>query len=394
MYQSQSNYTVSKLVSVFQRYYERPADGQIREAAGKLATELVCKSYRFPQPRQIQKNGKNVVFFSDWRANVILRNIDSQLRSGYGIHFPDRIEIVRQLIRLVDERAFAEVIRTDVKGFFESISYELVLQQIREDRRVCNQTLSLLFRLKEMLPATMKGLPRGLPIASTMSEMFMGEIDRTIRSVPGVYFYMRYVDDIVLLSYGPRGSVLKEIAAAMTEHGLVLNSEKTEVVASGSQDRLEISYLGYTLSASFIQKKAPITVSISQEKVKKIKSRIISALLAFGRDRDFSLLKDRIHFLADASPVFSKGRIQGALRRGLFFNYNLINEVDALKELDSFKAAAIYSNRPGFSRKASLHLSGEQKRILASISFLRGYEQKRRKSFSGHRMTKIMEAFQ
>lgn len=42
------------------------------------------------------------------------------------------------------------------------------------------------------------GLPRGLSISSVMSELYMKYFDLRIRRLEGVYYYARFVDDIVV----------------------------------------------------------------------------------------------------------------------------------------------------------------------------------------------------
>ncbi len=54
--------------------------------------------------------------------------------------------------------------------------------------------------LFELLDRNIVGLPRGVPLSATLSEYSMKRFDRFVSTLPEVYYYARYVDDIVIVT--------------------------------------------------------------------------------------------------------------------------------------------------------------------------------------------------
>lgn len=91
------------------------------------------------------------------------------------------------------------VVRLDVRHFYESINREAILMKLVEDARLSYTTLDLLQTLfKNPIIASSTGLPRGLGISAELSELYMKYFDLSIRRVGGVYYYARFVDDIIV----------------------------------------------------------------------------------------------------------------------------------------------------------------------------------------------------
>lgn len=91
------------------------------------------------------------------------------------------------------------VIRLDIKSFYESINKEAVLEKLYSEYRLSPQTVFLLkqlFNTQDIKESS--GVPRGLSVSSCLSELTMKYFDIEIKQLEGVYYYARFVDDIII----------------------------------------------------------------------------------------------------------------------------------------------------------------------------------------------------
>jgi retron-type reverse transcriptase len=112
------------------------------------------------------------------------------------------------------------VLTADIRRYFPSIDHQLLLAQLRQVI-ACEGSLWLLERIIangaepahaiDAFPGdtllTPLERPRGLPIGNLTSQFLanfhLDRFDHTIRALPGVEAYLRYVDDFALFASGP-----------------------------------------------------------------------------------------------------------------------------------------------------------------------------------------------
>ena len=63
-----------------------------------------------------------------------------------------------------------------------------------------NETKQLLEKIFNKVQQP-NGLPRGLNISATLAELYMKDFDHNIVTTDGVFYYSRFVDDIIIFSY-------------------------------------------------------------------------------------------------------------------------------------------------------------------------------------------------
>ena len=150
-------------------------------------------------------------------------------RRGFGTH-----RALRRFARASREHRW--VLTADIRLYFPSIDHRLLLEQLR---RVigCEATLWLLERILangaeppcaiDAFPGdtllTPLERPRGLPIGNLTSQFLanfhLDGFDHTIRALPGIEAYLRYVDDCALFAESPeplrraRSRIERELAA-------------------------------------------------------------------------------------------------------------------------------------------------------------------------------------
>jgi retron-type reverse transcriptase len=132
---------------------------------------------------------------------IVLRCVNRIIRSSTNIRPSDRDILVRQIITILKEGVPHRVYKFDVKKFFESINLNDLLNRIRNDERIPkNVTIILSKYIKHLITLGVIGIPRGIPLSATLAEYSMQIFDSSISRLPNVYYYARYVDDILIVT--------------------------------------------------------------------------------------------------------------------------------------------------------------------------------------------------
>ena len=184
--------------------------------------------------KTFQLDGKNIYQVEPSLENLLLMGmLNRNLRSCYKVQPANRIAILYVLRNLLEEKHEVILLRLDVKSFFESISFDKLLTKLEDDGILCPESFKLLEQIKMSYMGKGKtnvGVPRGVPCSSFLAEIYMRDIDSRIKSIPGVYFYQRYVDDMVVLIYPKDASTTPsvyydEICKIVNSKGLELHSK-------------------------------------------------------------------------------------------------------------------------------------------------------------------------
>lgn len=357
--------------------------------------EILAKpeDYVFQSLRLVKRQNKNMYLITDNENRLYdeftLRKINHNLKRIYKLKQSDRTSIIKQIQNLLNEKTNCYVYRLDIKNFYESIDKELIYSIIDSSYVVTRDTKILLqkFLFETFLE---KGLPRGINLSATLSELYMKNFDRYVKNIEGVYYYARFVDDIIVFSTNPISiGIFNDYLKSNL--GLDLNLDKTREYKldfkSKQNAKLSIDYLGYNFKVDIsLRNKNPIikiVTEISERKINKIKSRIIYSLIDYNRSLDYSLLKKRLLFLTCTYTIsslqgkISKYKNDTKLHSGLFYSYSCIDSNgESLKLLDKFFRNILFSKN-----KFSKNLSLEQKKELAKISFYIAYHRKFYRNF-------------
>ncbi|EJX1327865.1 RNA-directed DNA polymerase, partial [Vibrio parahaemolyticus] len=146
---------------------------------------------------------KNKAAYSlDTPESVLLHNVlVNNINARYQTKCADRDVTIRLLISHIKDSYAFTVHRLDVKSFYESFNRRGIINKLKSDARLSRKTLSTLQNLFiEFDTLNVNGLPRGLGLSSTLSELMMNDFDAYLKSMKGVLFYSRFVDDIIILT--------------------------------------------------------------------------------------------------------------------------------------------------------------------------------------------------
>ncbi|MCU0350210.1 MAG: RNA-directed DNA polymerase [Flavobacterium sp.] len=418
---------------------------ELTDSLDVLYKEIVNDSFDFSL-----KQVNEYFLTEDLPNKLILRKLNDNIKRIYKDEQANRRIIISQVKTLLSETCPFWVIKTDINKFYESIDRERMISKFQDDSMLSYQSRFLLKKVFENSKLTGKtGVPRGMNISATMSELYMRKFDRWVRTYDSVYFYARFVDDIIIFSNSIKDSLnliadLNPQLKVLAE-GLSINQDKTELFDGMSLEKLNITngnriykslrhkldYLGYSFSKDIIPKKivlkkfqnidklrytleekysviennpvsvifldaiqpekhSSLIVSIADKKVKKIKTRIIKALLDFSKNKNFDLLEKRIQFLTGNYSV-RKSEDGNSLRAGIYYNYLQVTNHSVFIELNELLRKSIFSKTPSFGAKISL--SKVQKIKLSKYCFKAGFENKVHFEFSYTEMQDIIKCW-
>ena len=214
-------------------------------------------------------------------GNFETKAIEQFIKDDIATHYKkkpaDRNIIIEQLRGLLGNKLPKCIIRADIKSFFESVRTEKLLDRLEEEGFLSQISLYYLREIsRKVSEKGVDGVPRGMAFSSYLTEIYLQSIDDEIGNLPNLYFYQRYVDDIVMLF-----SVGKDILPAYRrnegfKHWGKLNDifskgllslhevgDKKCILYSGKTTLIEFDYLGY----KFIIDKGELSVRLSDKRM-------------------------------------------------------------------------------------------------------------------------------
>ncbi|HBN05407.1 MAG TPA: hypothetical protein DD434_06420, partial [Bacteroidales bacterium] len=287
----------------------------------------------------------------DLPNKLILRKLNDNVKRIYKDEQANRRIIISQVKTLLSETCPFWVIKTDVKRFYENIDRKRLISKFNDDSILSYQSMYLLRKVFENpILAGKSGVPRGMNISATLSELYMRKFDRWIRSYDSVYYYARFVDDIIVFSNSLKDSLnlISNLNSQLSKlaEGLTINQKKTELFDGKTLENLNINngsklskknkldYLGYSFRVeNGRSKNRKLIVSIADKKVTKIKTRVVKAFFDFAKNKNFGLLEKRIQFLTGNYSI-KKSEEENSLRSGIYYNYLQVTDNSVFNELN------------------------------------------------------------
>jgi len=205
-------------------------------------------------------------------------------RSSFGFRkFRSTHDACKQLFSCLNSKNSSQwVLEGDIRGCFDNISHEWLLNHIPMNKSVLNQFLKAGFVFADRLFPTNAGTPQGSPISPTLANMVLNGIQTLLglkffSSKKGrIYQYynvhkinfVRYADDFVVTADSVE--ILEEIKAVLAqflkERGLELSEEKTLIT--------QISDGFDFLSWNFRKYNGKLLVKPSKESIQRVKTTI------------------------------------------------------------------------------------------------------------------------
>lgn len=240
--------------------------------------------------KKVVCRGKDAFQIEPTLENMLFMGmLNRNLRACYKVQPANRIPILRVLKSLLEENHDMIILRLDIKSFFESIPFANILSKFSDDGILCPESFKLLSQINEAykkLTDAHVGIPRGIPCSSFLAEIYMRDIDSRIKSMPGVYYYQRYVDDMIILICPENEHVypkqyFKRISNMVSKYGLKLHAlgeqGKTKLIDTRKSEFLMFSYLGYSIGKS----NGKVHFSLSHDKYHHYEELVHKAFVDF-----------------------------------------------------------------------------------------------------------------
>lgn len=387
----------------------------VREKTINSAIERCKNGFLGYNLRSSVLRGRRVYWANELADVLVLRKIKKNLSKVCRLKLPSRTMIVDTLNVFLSECSQYKIYRLDVSSFYESFDKDYIFNKIDELERLELKTKQL---LKEFLYSFYmnggQGIPRGLSISAYLAELLMYDFDNHMKDDYSIFYYARYVDDIVIVTSGyedsdafienvksilPNGLQFNEGKKYYISDLIPKNSKKTNAVPS--RELLSFEYLGYDFSiGDKIQEcnirgyYRSIEIDLAHAKANKVKSRIIYSIIDFNKTNDFDLLFERLKFLSANFSVLDSDRVLKRLS-GIHFNYPLIDARTSkrLAELDVFLRKAVLSSSGKVFFDFHANLNQQKKYRLLKISFVRGHEKRHFFHYSASKMMKIQRCW-
>ncbi|MBD9548326.1 antiviral reverse transcriptase Drt3a [Pseudomonas sp. PDM01] len=392
-------------------------DTESRLSAVKVSLEKIKNKTAFHNAlRPVLIASKKGYVFTGLQSELISRLVAKNIKVNYKIKQSDRQTVIANAISLLKEGGAYDVYRFDIKNFYENVDRKLVLQKLISDAKCSWQTLRLVSELFEAFEVwDIQGLPRGLGVSSALSELALSEFDAKIRHMPEVFYYGRFVDDILIITSAniPRAVFEKELSECLFQglefHGggkrnyLAIPRSRDDV---GRNEFQSFDFLGYEFKVFSRNesdfkcgfKRRKLLIDLSSSKVEKIKSRLINSFCSYmasakGQD-DYAILKFRV--MALAGNYYITDPISGInIKTGIYYNYVHKNFAHrcTLSGLDGFLHGLLFSKTHSLSQRICRSLTLQQRRQLAGYSFVSGFVGARFHSFTYQVLKTIKECW-
>lgn len=374
-------------------------EGALQDALIQFEQELESGSFTFGLTPAVKLGDRqtyqisdtlNVAFPAKQAAGVIrdLRAADSQSRNG----------IVRALKEALGKKYAHAIYRLDITSFFGSIPHDELLNRLHSLKRLDTVTATLVSRLLDefaALTGARVGIPQGVGMSSHLADFYLHEFDRRMKATPGVLFYARYVDDMVLVleDAAVLDSVKLEIDDELLKLGLTKHPAKTdEIVTVGNGDYptgSALEYLGYR----FTRANGILTTGLTGNRQKRRMRRLELTLQSWldsspdaanpnhGHD---GMLIDRLRYLAGNTKLLNS---KDNVAIGLFFSNSALDaDASELTDLD----AVLDEFRQNHTDKMSERLQVKMK----NISFVEMFTQRPFYRFSQRKVQRVIQAWE
>lgn len=350
------------------------------DAINALANSVQAKEFKISALKCESRRGKPTYQANNIEDVITIRLLDRYIRRIYKVRQSDRNRIISQVRTVLRDSGDYIVMRLDIKQCYESMDFEASIKKLSNDMILAPSCIQLLDSiLVYCKSAGIKGLPRGLAISPTLAELYLEAIDKQIKGEEGVIYATRYVDDFFILVDKKKVNKLK-VNLKLKEIGLSLNEERDKQYIGSSQNA-QFDYLGYAISVnSEKNKKNKVSLTISKQKLHKIKQKVAISLNEHKKIPDMNLLKQRLTYLTVLKVI--KKNDNGALLGGLAYNYRYVSDgFICLKTIDGFLMKMISHSRFSFSHA--------EKTTLSKTSFYSSVSKKKQGKFTRSKAAKI-----
>jgi hypothetical protein len=385
-------------------------DSSTRKKIGEESSQRLTKGLAFSSGLRAFYLGKKSGYgFGDISDTIIARLLAKNIRAAYPATQSHRQFLISNTVSIMKECLAFNVFRYDIQNFYESIDRKLLLENLIADGICTWQTILLIQRLFFILDIhEVPGLPRGLAISGALAELRLLSFDQNMRHNNDVFFFSRFVDDILIITSERinQASFDNLVAETLPEELCLHDGEKRSFIPIPAihqskkknapiNNYYSLSYLGYKIRISnnttrdiaLGTLRRDVLVDISDNKIQKLQDRLIKSFTNYIASKkntaDFKLLKNRLRAITGNYEIRDPGT-KITIKTGIYYSYIHKNtHIDcALLKLDNFLRGLMFSGDSPLSLRIKSALSLNQRKELIGYSFSTGFKDRRFHSFS------------
>jgi len=342
------------------------------------------------------KKGKKIFKPLCLESIYSLRRVNKILGRIYKVKQADRDTITKQISSLVSDTSHYTILKGDIKSFYESIPRESVIAKVESNRILSYQNRRIIRQVFSCAAvAAVAGLPRGISISSSLSELYIREFDRYVRALDGVYYYARYVDDFIIFCHEKSENIFEEVERKLNQLDLNLNHKKIKKICSNDLlNRTEqLSFLGYE---HFFDCNSSVKIRISRNRIRKIKTRIVLSFLDYAKNNDVPLLCLRLQFISGNYLIREPSHTHEAslgLMAGFYYNNKTFSDPEQILDLDRFLMKLCRSKRGSVFRAVGATHMNAACIATQGISFNKGFNQRKVYAIDKTEFSRIKECW-
>jgi hypothetical protein len=352
-------------------------DEIITEKLESVSKKISSKGFEFEISKSANlRNGKSV-YLLDGSAESLFaeKQIQRNIKYTYKVKQNDRDLIIPQLTTCLNNKYPIQIVRTDIKSFYESIDPSILLSKLNESAILSLSSRKIIAKLLRSYKESSgedKGIPRGIGISAYLSELYLKDFDSKIRSLDNLVFYARYVDDIVFIiaseSSNSKENYLDLVKSILQDEKLQINtdSDKTQIFSVPEDSTFEFDYLGYKI----MKRGASVELGISDKKQNKYISKINYSIEKYNKSWIHTPQKAKNELILRLRFLTSNTRLsnnKGNAVIGIFNNNKWVTNLKFLEFLDGQLQKAI----------SNLDNTLLRNKIMKKYSFKEGFNQKK-----------------
>jgi len=362
------------------------SETDIMNAITTVSYRVSQSSFSFSKIIKTKYKNKDVYSTTDESEFIALKKLNFVIKRLYKLSYSNRNEILNQVISILSDGSDYSVIRADIKDFFETIPRKNIFKKLKSDSLLGSLMINKLNQFdKSLSDLACSHLPRGISLSSTLSELYLRDFDQIIKNHKNVYFYARYVDDIIIICLDELIDIESILRKSLDDLSLKLNSKFKSIESTKANGNFE--YLGVNFNFS---NKAP-RYNLTKNKVNKLKTRVIKSLLDYKNNKNDLLLIDRIKFLTSNYKLYTKTQSNN-LKAGIYYSNPHINEYKELNELNEFLRKSFTAKKGSLAKIVKIIPKGVVTQCLKRC-FFKGYISKEMIQFNASSFSSIVECW-
>jgi hypothetical protein len=311
--------------------------------------------------------------------SLILKYTSEKINELEGLKQQNRNQVIESIKQLLNENTEKFVYRLDIKSFYETIYQDPLYDKVLQNNRFSPATKKIIRNfLNESEILGFTGVPRGISLSASLAEFYIKEFDLEISNYDDIYYYARFVDDIIIFSTQEIPNI-RNLCESILPTGLTMNTGNdkfNEIKFTKKCNKInKLSFLGYTFEAS--TKNGISRIDISESKSNKIINRISKSIVDFSKTNDIKLLILRMKYLSGNRYLkLFDGR---NIAIGIFYNYRFIDSENSISinKIEKLYKAIFYSEKFRlYKLLKSRNITKKDLNFLKNISFSENFKNK------------------